>query len=238
MKKSEQTLTTGLEPVREINPNYRSLTGAIPSLKNNRLNRFESSLERDFARIIEFDSAVKDYVEQPVEIEFLHEGKQVKYVPDFLVNYKHSIVSGVWIKPMLVEVKYRSDLKVKWNEYKPKFSAAINFARTRGWRFKIMTEVEIRTEFLQNAIFLQHYKKAMVNVDDRAVILREVEKLGLTTPNELLANLTSNTQRRASLLYCLWHIVSNAEIGVDLDKKIKMNSAIWDNSSNSKNLVL
>lgn len=224
--KGDYNKSSGLSPVRKITSTYRSLTGAVPSKKNSRLNRFESSLERDFVRLIEFDSTVSDYVEQPVEIEFLNEGKLCKYTPDFLVNYKHSIVPGVWMKPMLVEVKYRSDLRVKWDEYKPKFRAAINFASSKGWRFKIMTDKEIRTEFLQNVNFLQQYKDAIVNQEDRDLIFQEIGS-NVTTPYNLISSLSDNDERRASLLYSLWHFISTGEIGVDLEKKIKMSSAIW-----------
>lgn len=218
-------------PVREIRMNHTSLTGVIPSDKSNRLHQFESSLERDFLRITEFDSNVAEFLEQPVVIEYNHEGKNCKYIPDFLITYKHTTSPGKWLKPLLVEIKYREELKLKWSQLKPRFLAAMRYCDTRGWKFKILTEVEIRTEYLQNAVFLQQYKNAKVNLDDYSFLLHKIHELRVTTPNELLLCCSENEQRRASLLYCLWYMVANTVIGVDLSKKISMNSSLWDNSN-------
>jgi hypothetical protein len=223
--------TSFYHPVRKIGMNYTSLTGAIPSSKSNRLHNFESSLERDFMRITEFDSNVAEFVEQPVLIEYENEGKLRKYIPDFLITYKHTTTPGIWLKPLLVEIKYREDLKKNWVHYKPKFLAAMRFCDQKGWKFKILTEVEIRTEFFENATFLQQYKNAQVNDEDFSFLLTKIHDLRVTTPNELLLCSSNNMNRRASLLYCLWYMVANTVIGVDLSKKISMTSSIWDNTN-------
>jgi hypothetical protein len=222
-------------PVRDIGMNSTSLTGAIPSAKNKRVNKFESSLERDFIRITEFNSNVSEFIEQPVEIHYENDGKARRYVPDFLIYYNHTTVPGKWLKPLLVEVKYRDDLRENWQKYKPKFMAAMKFCEGRGWKFKILTEVEIRTEFLKNANFLQHYKHATVDTDDFAYLLRMIHELRVTTPAELLVCCSGNSMRRAALLYCLWYMVANTVIGVDLSRKITMDSSIWDNSHSPEN---
>lgn len=227
--------TTGLKPVRKIGMNYTSLTGVVPSSKSNRLHRFESSLERDFIRITEFDSNVAEFVEQPVVIEYLNEGKSCRYIPDFLITYKHTTTPGKWLKPLLVEIKYRDDLKKKWATLKPKFLAAMKFCDLKGWKFKILTEVEIRTEFLHNARFLQQYKNATVNTEDYSFLLSKIHDLRITTPSEIVLCSSGNLNRRASLLYCLWYMVANTVVGVDLSKKITMNSSIWDNTNVPQN---
>lgn len=231
MSEIDNSNRTGIKPVRKIKMNHTSLTGVIPSLKSNRLHEFESSLERDFIRLTEFDSNVAEFVEQPTIIEYENGGKICKYIPDFLITYKHSTTPGKWLTPLLVEIKYRSDLKENWKEYKPKFLAALRFCDQKGWKFKILTEVEIRTEFLENAKFLQQYKKATVSTEDYSFLLTKIHDLRITTPNELLLCSSDNVNRRASLLYCLWYMIANTVIGVDLSKKITMNSSIWDNSN-------
>jgi hypothetical protein len=222
--------TAGLKPVRRTISNGTSLTGFIPSSKSKRLHEFESSLERDFIRITEFDSNVAEFVEQPVIINYEHEGKARTYIPDFLITYKHTTTPGKWLKPLLVEVKYREDLKRDWLILKPKYVAALRFCDVKGWKFKILTEVEIRTQFLHNARFLQQYKNAVVDNDDYSFLLTKIHDLRVTTPKEILLCSSNNLNRRASLLYCLWYMIANTVIGVDLSSKITMESSIWDNS--------
>jgi hypothetical protein len=221
---------SGLKPVRKTNSNGTSLTGFVPSLKSNRLHEFESSLERDFIRITEFDSNIDQFVEQPVVIEYKHEQKSKTYIPDFLITYKHTTTPGKWLKPLLVEVKYREHLKRDWLELKPKYSAALKFCDQKGWKFKILTEVEIRTEFLHNAKFLQQYKNAIVDTEDYSFLLTKIYDLRITTPKEIILCSSNNLNRRASLLYCLWYMIANTVIGVDLSNRITMDSSIWDNS--------
>jgi len=220
-----------LRPVRKTVSNGTSLTGFIPSTKSNRLHEFESSLERDFIRISEFDSNVAEFVEQPVVINYDIDGKDRTYVPDFLIHYKHSTTPGKWLKPLLVEVKYREDLKKNWSNLRPKYMAALKFCDKKGWKFKILTEVEIRTEFLENAKFLQKYKTARVSSEDFSFLMTKIHDLRMTTPKELLLCSSDNENRRASLLYCLWYMIANTVIGVDLTRRITMESGIWDNSN-------
>ena len=53
-----------LKKQRNISMNQFSLTGHIKSLKRNELVDFESSLERDYIHILEFDENVRYYYEQ------------------------------------------------------------------------------------------------------------------------------------------------------------------------------
>lgn len=237
MKFDENDLkTSGLKPVRKIGLNGTSLTGLVPSEKTNRLHQFESSLERDFIRITEFNSNVSEFVEQPVTISYQFDGKIKSYTPDFLITYKHTTTPGKWLKPLLVEIKYREDLWKNWSVLKPKYQAALKFCDLKGWKFKILTEVEIRTEFLHNAKFLQRYKNSSVDDDDFTFLLKKIHELRITTPKEITLCSSGNANRRASLLYCLWYMIANTVIGVDLYKKISMDSSIWDNSYTPQNL--
>ena len=130
-------------PVRKIPKNYRNVTGIAAHSKSVGSAAFESTLERDFLSLVEFSKDVTKFEVQPVSIEWFDtSGKRHTYVPDVLVHYKQSRHTKVVI---LYEVKYRSDLKENWQILKPKFKAAIAYCKTRCWRFKLVTEVEIRT---------------------------------------------------------------------------------------------
>ena len=58
--------------VRTIPKNYQNLTGLMSSTKADGAF-FESTLERDFLTIIEFDTNVQSYDVQPVSIPWIDE---------------------------------------------------------------------------------------------------------------------------------------------------------------------
>jgi TnsA-like endonuclease N terminal len=123
------------------------------------MTAYESRLEHDFMKLVEFDPCVSHYVEQPVRIEFTDAtGSPRTYTPDILVSYHPNQDPAQNTKPLLVEIKYRKDLFKNWADLKPRFRAARRYAREQGWEFRIITEVEIRTPYLKNVLFLLGYR--------------------------------------------------------------------------------
>lgn len=184
---------------------------------------FESTLERDFLVLLEFSPEVDQFEVQPVTIEWLNDqGKQRKYTPDVLVSY----VSGN--PPTLFEVKYRSDLKKDWVVLRPKFKAAIHYAKAQGWRFRIVTEVEIRTPYLANAHFLLPFLRRNPNPpSDDALLKDALPSLTEATPATLLSHIAHDDQQRVRLLPVLWRMIGLREIGADLNQPLNMNSGLW-----------
>ncbi len=139
-------------PVRKIPKNYLGVTGSFSSRKNDRMLGFESLLERDYMILLEFDEAVETFEEQPVKIPFK---KGVKpYVPDILINYASDAKAR---QPVLAEIKHTSDLQKHKDKYAPKFKVAKAYANNREWKFRIVTEEEIRPLRLKNLKFLREY---------------------------------------------------------------------------------
>ena len=132
-------------PARRIPLSYRShVTGGQPFIPGARAIAHESALERDFVTVCRFDPEVIGVEEQPVTIYWTDAaGRQRRYTPDYRVVRR----SGT----DLVEVKYRNDLWANWEDYKPAFIAARNWAARQGMRFKIATERHIRGPVLANA---------------------------------------------------------------------------------------
>ncbi|WP_426933667.1 Tn7 transposase TnsA N-terminal domain-containing protein [Xanthomonas arboricola] len=79
------------------------------------------------------------------------------YVPDVLVHWLGSDRSLAGGRTVLYEVKYREELRRKWDELRPRYRAATRYARERGWQFRLITEDRIRTQSLFNAKFLLTY---------------------------------------------------------------------------------
>ena len=217
------------QPVRKVSKSQTSLRGKSVSIKNNRTHDFESSLERDFLNILEFDMYVLKYCEQPVTIEYLNDGNLRSYTPDFIVYYRDDIEVTKNFKPMLCEIKPRESLKEHWAIFKPKFKAAIKYAKEQGWTFKIITEKEIRTSYLDNVKFLSYFQKehSKIDTDDLSFLMMKLKELRITSPEELLAAACRDENRKAELLYTLWYMIANYFIRCDLNNKLTMKSDIW-----------
>lgn len=215
--------------VRTVPKNYRNLTGRSASQKAEEAF-FESTLERDFLTLLEFDNHVMSYDVQPVKIAWEnHDGKPRQYTPDVLIEYTPNSCPFSSHQIILVEVKYRDDLRKNWAEYKPKFKAAIRYAKEHGWRFKIMTEHEIRTDYMLNARFLLTYLR-MENV-----LIQEFEKRLIETLAKqkrcsiklLLSSIFSNRWEQAELLPTLWFLIGIGRIQADLTNPLTMTSDVW-----------
>lgn len=212
-------------PVRRIPKNYRNVTGIAAHQKANGKAMFESTLERDFLTLLEFDPAIKTFEVQPLTIEWVNaEGKNRRYTPDVLATFhQHGRSSKV-----LYEVKYRSELKQHWLELRPKFRAAVRFARQQSWRFKLITEIEVRGTYLDNAKFLLPFVRQGPAEEARMDLLDEqIRRMQETTPAEILGHIFQDEWNRARLLPTLWYLIGTRQIGIDLNTKITMNSAIW-----------
>ena len=212
-------------PVRKIKPSYTVVTGSISSKKNDNLSDFEGPLEWQFLILLEFDweDEIESFEVQPVNILYgmSPRGRQYKYTPDVLVHYRDGR------RPCLFEVKPRKYLKKKWTELKPKFRAGIHYVRINSMRFKIVTDKEIFTPFLENARFLRQFKTQAPLTSEIDILLEKLCEAGNITPTALLASITDDRWRQAALIPVLWHLVATRRIGVDIEQKIHMESNIW-----------
>lgn len=212
-------------PVRKIPKNYRNVTGIAAHSKADGKAMFESTLERDFITLLEFDPAIETFEVQPLTLNWIDAKKKSRlYTPDVLATFKPH---GNRCKT-LYEVKYRSELSKKWQELRPKFRAAVKFARTQGWRFKIITEIEVRTPLLDNARFLLPFVRQGPAEEMHMDLLDEqLRRLQRSTPAELLAAVFQDEWNQAGLLPTLWYLVGTRQIATDLESKITMTSPIW-----------
>jgi hypothetical protein len=213
-------------PVRQIKMNYRNVTGVSPSNKNNRLIQFESTLEHAAITIFEFDFGIPFYEEQPLTVFFQDNLSERQYTPDFLVKVEDP--DAIFKSPgnYLIEIKHRSDLKKDWAELKPKFRAAIKYAKRRGMKFKILTEVELRTDYFRNILFLKRYAKESCISDDSYSVMNMVRDFEPISVNELLKKFSSDKWYQAEVIPHIWNHVYDRHILVDLSKPLTMSSIL------------
>jgi hypothetical protein len=202
------------------------MTGLVASRKNERMTGFESTLERDFLLLLDFDRSVARYEEQPVRIEYVDAEGRRAYTPDVLVYYQDAPAASADTRPVLCEVKYRDDLFANWKEYKPKIRAGRAHARGRGWRFRIITEREVRTPYLDNARFLRAYRRIEADNDDMGLLLDTLRWMGEADPEGVLAAIHHDRTRRAELLPTLWRLLADGHIAADLSQPLTMRTRI------------
>ena len=91
------------------------MIGLFPSLKMGRMVAFKSLIEQDYLYVLDFEAAVTAFEEQPVSIEYLWEGDQHKYTPDFLVRRKSlANWSSASLHPWFPKKKIKENLP--WRE--------------------------------------------------------------------------------------------------------------------------
>jgi hypothetical protein len=210
-------------PVRELKTSRRCLTGRV-SLYSGGTASFESSLERDWLIALDFDPCVCAVLEQPFSIQYEWEGQIRRYTPDILAE---SIgVDGRYLVTVY-EVKPLEELRSNWQSYKPRFRAAMRHCRAIGWKFKIVTEREIRTPFVTNAKFLRRYRYIKPQPLIAAQLLYSLKALGETTPQALLAAAYLPLENQMAAVPELWRLVANRQIVALLDESLTMQSPIW-----------
>lgn len=213
-------------PVRKIPKNYRHLTGLVKNSKDDRMTGFESPLERDFYYLLDFDATVESYEEQPVRIHYEQDGRKRSYTPDALVVFRSGPGGHPERPPELCEIKTREDIRQDWPDCKARYRAARRYAKKRGWRFKIVTEKEIRGPYLDNVRFLRRYRRSSPSAEDEASIVRALAELGPVSVDALLSHLTEDTWRRAELIPVIWRLVATQELHCDLSRPLTMNSLL------------
>jgi hypothetical protein len=210
-------------PVRKIGINSRSVVGRMPDG-----SQFESSLERDFMELVRFDKNIKLYTPQPLVIEYRNsEGKLRRYTPDGFIEYRRDIRPAKEMPHALCEIKYRGDFRDKWRELMPKFRAAKRYCSEREWEFKVFTEREIRTPYLQNVRFLWPYFHGLRSAEIADLMLLQLSELRETDPEVLLCSLFRDRWKRAAALPDLWFLIASHQVGCDLNQPLTMQTRIW-----------
>ena len=215
-------------PVRRIPKNYRNVTGVYASTKHEGSCQFESTLERDLITLLEFNNDVIEIKVQPVKIHFTDAlGVNRSYVPDLMAKFWDKGSDGAKFSRCLYEVKHRQDLWENWEEYKPKIKAARAYCRKKGWKFKIMTEIEIRTAYLSNARFLLRFLNEKIDESRIPQVMSMVHELRETDADCIAKALCWDKWHQAEIISVIWRLVANGQIATDLLEPLTMNSRLW-----------
>lgn len=225
--KSRETLLKKMDLEAVVYPKP-SVTSASPSDSIKPL-RFGSSLKEDFVCLLEFDLKVDRYIEKPVTIIFHDDmGVQQVYTPDLLVFFKDDPEAEIpYHCPLLVDINSRPAIKKNWAKVKSKYLIAMRYCDAVGWKFKIRTEKEIRTQFTKNVKFLLPYMRIAPDHGPVQQIYYALGELGPSTISELTSFYSNDPMIQAELIRPLWFLVGNLMVGCNLGEKLTANTMIW-----------
>lgn len=211
-------------PVRKVGTSHRSITGVLSTHKSVGPARYESTLERDHLRLLRFDPCVKSFEVQPITFSWLeHAGKSHRYTPDVLVHYTDDRI------PVLVEIKYRDEIKENPHWFRDKFRAARSFAQNMGWGFHLLTELNIRGlngARLKNIHFLEGFMDWSATAAEQAAIQSAIAQTKVRSPAGVLATLPESAQSWA--IGTLWYLIASGKVQVDMSRPLTMNSPLWN----------
>ena len=208
-------------PVRRIGLRRRSVRGAIEV--RGQPVEYESTLERDLLILLDFDPTVAQAIGQPVRFDFSHPvtGRRTHYTPDIYARHE-----GGRPREILYECKYRGDLWEDFHKLKHGFKAARRAALEHGMTHRIVTEVEIRGPFLDNATFLRRYLRIEADSDLEERLAATLATLGPATPQALVAAAFWAEENQAQAIPHLWRMVATGRILADLQTPLTMSSPI------------
>lgn len=222
---------------RKIGPKPSSASGRFISRKqNNRIIQFESSLERDFIYLCEFDNNIIRYIDQPTKIEYIDsKGKKRIYTPDFLVEYKKNQKQSD-----IIEIKYSNYLSKNSHLYEEKFHHARLYCKKNALTFSVLTEKDIREgqkSYLTNISFLLKHRETIgrsksslhndIDIEISLNLIKELRLKNKTSINDLLETYSSKYITDRDPLYYIWFLISNNYISCNLKELLTKNSLIW-----------
>lgn len=223
---------------RKIGPKPSSLSGKFISRKQgNKIIQFESSLEKDFILLCEFDNDIIEYVDQPVKIKYIDsKGKSRSYTPDFFLKFSNKNKLSE-----IIEIKYSSELKKNSSNYEEKFNHARLFCENNSLTFNVLTEENIRIGrelYLKNINFLLSYKefprnrelKDLVyhyNIDICLELINLLRNSSRISINKLITLHNVKYMGKDEILKYIWFLISNNYVSCNLNKLLNKNSLVW-----------
>jgi hypothetical protein len=210
-------------PVRIIKQNRRSVTGVLNDNCDLQGTNAESSLEINFFKIARFDFDITNVEEQPFKLEFINSlGKVSRYCPDALLD--HILPEK---KAILSEVKYIDDLVEKCVDYKEKFAAAKRFALENNMIYKVFSEHDIKSPYLDNVRFFRKYRNREADFDYENAVKNIVNTTVGVTPSEVIVHLCQKAYDQDRVKRSLWRMISLGTISCDFMKIVTMTTELF-----------
>lgn len=123
-----------------------------------------SSLEYDYWVLVETDSTVKKYCEQPLKVEGYFNGKLHSSIPDMWIEYTDG-------SQKIIEIKHSIDLEGNHKNYQKvqkQISIQQSWCRENCIEHTVVTDIEIRKNptYLCNMKIMLPYLRQFKNIED------------------------------------------------------------------------
>jgi len=223
--------TLPTKPARDIKATWRSVSGRY-AFRGESSVGFESTLERDFIMRTEFRVDVQDIVSQPVTLSYsMADSRENKYTPDFLVYFRLTDEPyPLYPRPLLVEVKPYEVWTEELDELRPKWRAAIRYARERDCDFRVHDESRIRDRALDNIRRLGRYRVMDTPEDENRWILDQVRTMGGTPIHYLIARHFPGEDRGVATAR-IWHLIATRRLDCNVNEPLDEFTEVWATSN-------
>ncbi len=189
--------------------------GKFPSFILSKTIWYESSLEKDYLYLVEFDFYdLLDVREQACRFFYNTEGKRHRYTADFVIVRKNITY--------VIEVKLKKQAEEE--KYQLRFQVADEACARHSYKFLVMTEVEIRKQpLLDNVKLLIYYQRIPAYPQHQILSQEFFNDRDKATLGEVMDFFESNCVEK-QVVYALlrWGI-----LGVNLDEPLCPNSIIY-----------
>ena len=108
--------------------------GQNRSIKTGKVLPYRSGMEERVYKLLDQHEDVLSFDYEPFEVDYIHQGKAHKYIPDIFITFLDGH-KELW------EVKPSSQTNLEVNQNK--WFAANEACKTRGWQFQVFTEKKI-----------------------------------------------------------------------------------------------
>ncbi|QEO57740.1 TnsA endonuclease N-terminal domain-containing protein [Francisella marina] len=209
---------------RDIHYTYSSVSGNYP-FRLEKTVSFESTLERDFITLMEFNPLVLDLTEQPITFKYNNlNNREASYTPDFKVDFSAdtSLPSSY-----IVEVKPRKFIKTNWSKLREKFRLATKYAKENGYIFKIYDENKIRSQYLNNIKLVNARKYIEYSLEEEARILEHLSLSGHLSIDEILEYLYVTREQKGIALGQILNLIAKHCICCNMNLPISRSTIIW-----------
>lgn len=184
-----------------------STRGKHNSTKMKRVILWESTLERDFIKLLDFDPDVTYFRFQPLKIEYIYQGKIRKYYPDFLVGKND-------MKEYIYEVKAEEKTDDETN--KIKFQVGMKYCHEKNMRYVVVSEKDIRKgSLVENLDILSEVREETTSTTIKYEILQTLEHLEGKCSIADLKNLMKDYEE-GTIENNLYNLIYTHQISVDL----------------------
>lgn len=213
----------------------RGTTGELFCFKAGGMVAYESALERDFYRVMEWDYTVDSFAAQPYKVPYrLASGGVGTYTPDCIVlSAKFWLGDATKYNPTAYEIKFSQDFREQWPDNKLKLRSAYGFMHESGVRFKLLTESRLNPVFVENITFLLGFRGTRyLNRTEREGRLVEAIMEAVRpiengfTPRQVLSAV-EGLAPRAQVIPWLWNLYTDYVFQCDLFTPLTLDTVSW-----------